>query len=577
MTTEGATARSLVDRYVPAAVWIRSYRPRRLPRDLIAALTVWAIVVPQSLAYASLAGVPPGVGLEVALVASLAYAVLGTCRQLNVGPSSSVAITSAVAVAPLAGGDPDRFLELSALLALSTGAILLVAGLARLGSIADFFARPVLSGFVFGLAGVIIIGQAPKLFGVPGSSGNAFEQVVQLMRNIGDTSGRTLTLGAACLAAMLVMARVMPRLPAALITVAGATLVVHLLSLDEKGVPIIGDIPAELPSLAWPGLSLGDFQLLAGPAAGLALLAFAESIGAARTIAARHDYQVDPHQELVALGAANMTAGLTSGFACDASLSRSSVADQGGQVSQLAGVALGVLTLLTILFLTPLFHDLPDAALAAVIIAAVLPLLDTARFRYLFRVDRADFTLAVVSAGAVLLVGVLFGILTAIVASLLALVYRGYRPHRAVLGLVPHERGDDESFAFRNTEGHPDYITFPGLVIYRFDSELFFANASLFCGELRRLADETSPPVRTILVDASAITHIDTTAADMLTGLIAELRAKGVDLALARVRGKLRAALERNGVLDDLGEQHVHFSLRTAVTAVTTGSGTQTG
>ena len=376
----GVTLRGLVGRYVPSAAWVRSYHPSHAPRDLVAALTVWAVVVPQSLAYASLAGVPPEIGLQVALVASIAYAIFGTCRQLNVGPSSSVAITSAASVAPLAGGDPARFLELTALLALTAGAVLLVAGLARLGAIADFFARPVLSGFVFGLAGVIIIGQAPKLLGVSGSGGDTIGQVVALLGKLGDTSWRTLALGVACLGAMLLMARVMPRLPAALITVAGATLAVGALGLDEKGVSIIGDIPAQLPSLAWPGLSLGDFEILAGPAAGLALLAFAESIGAARSLAARHDYEVDPHQELVALGAVNITAGLTSGFASDASLSRSSVADQGGQTSQLAGIALGAMVLLTILFLTPLFHDLPDAALAAVIIAAVLPLLDTGAF-----------------------------------------------------------------------------------------------------------------------------------------------------------------------------------------------------
>ncbi len=562
--SSAAVGRSVV-RAIPAAGWLPSFR-LTVKRDTLAGLAVWAVLVPQAMAYAALAGVPPVRGLYAACAGLLLYAVLGTSRQLNVGPSSGVAILSAATVAPIAAGSTDRYLNLTALLALITGGLLALAGIARLGFIAEFLAKPVLAGYLVGLALVILAGQIASLLGIPSGSGNFFQLAWNVLSNLGSVSGWTVVFGLSSLALILVLQDVAPRLPASLIVVVAGIVAARALDSFAHGVAELGTITAAMPQVSVPSITFADVERLLAGAAGLSLLAYAESIAAARSFASKHHYEVDANQELIALGGSNIGSGLLQGFAIDASVSRTSVADRSGQRSQFAGLVNLVLVVITLALLTPFFADLPKATLAAVVIAAVLPLLKTASLRRLYRIDKADFSVALVCLVGVLVLGVLGGIIVAIVASLVALVYRGFRPEVAVLGRS-HSRETDEDIGFRDVSRHRDVETFPGLVIFRFDQEIFFANATFFRDQIRHLVDSSSPPPRTILVDAEAVTHIDTTAIDMLADLHDELSAEGIRLAFARIKRPVRDTLTRAALVERLGPENLHPTLESGVAA----------
>jgi len=549
---------------LPVRDWLPQYERRWLRPDLVAALAVWAVLVPEGMAYASLAGMPPETGLFAALAPLLVYAVLGTCRQLTVGPSSAIAAFSAAAVAPVAAGDPGRFIALSALLALLVGALLLIAGLARAGFIADFFARPVLTGFVAGLALVIGAGQLYKLLGVEGGGTSFFGKLEVLVRQLGSTNLPTLAIGMAALAVIFALRAYVPKVPAMLVAVVLGIAAVSVFGLEAHGVQIVGEIPDGLPHLTFPSFGLGDMTDLLPDAVALALIAFAESIAGARAFAAKHDYEVDANQELVALGVSNLGAGLLQGFAVDASLSRSAVADSSGVKSQMSGIILFAFLVVTMLLLMPLFHDLPEAVLGAIVIAAVAHLIDIGALRSLRRVDRTDFLLALVCFAGVLVFGILIGLLIAVVVSLLALVLRAYRPSSVVLGRAPGPESD-ETLRYRSVEDHPEYETFPGLVILRVDGELFFGNARWFRETVRSLVRGQTPPVREVLVHAGAVPHLDTTAAAMLKELIAELDDSEVELDFARVTTSLYEDLERNGIVELVGSERFYEIIRTGV------------
>jgi SulP family sulfate permease len=538
---------------LPIRHWLPRYQAKWLRPDLIAALAVWAVLVPEGMAYASLAGMPPETGLFAALAPLLAYAVLGSCRQLTVGPSSAIAAYSAAAVAPLALGDGSRFIALSALLALLAGVLLLAAGLARAGFAADFFARPVLTGFVAGLALVIAVGQLAKLVGVEGGGTGFFGKLLELFRQLGDASLLTLLVGLVALAVIFGIKKLAPKVPAMLVAVVLGVVAVNVFNLDQHGVAVVGAIPDGLPSFTIPSFGFNDIRELLPDAFALALIAFAESVAGARQLAAKHGYEVDADQELVALGVANLGAGLLQGFAVDASLSRSAVADSSGVKTQLSSIVLFGFLIVTMLLLMPLFHDLPEAVLGAIVIAAVSHLVDIKALRRLRHADRTDFVIAVLCFAGVLVFGLLVGLAIAVGLSLLALVYRAYRPSYAVLGRAPGAV-DDERLRFRGVEDHPDAETFPGIVIVRIDGELFFANARWFRDVVRSLVRDQSPPVRELLLHVGAVPHIDTTAAQMLRDLIGELDEAGVTLAFARATTGLVHDLERNGITRLVGD-----------------------
>jgi len=549
---------------IPATEWLPHWRGL-LKRDAVAALGVWALLVPQSMAYATLAGVPPIYGLYAAVAGLVVYGLLGTSRELNVGPSSGVAVMTAATVAPLAAGDGEAYLALSGALAVVTGLILVAGGLTRLGFIAEFLARPVLAGYFVGLALIISVSQLPALLGLPVPSGGFFEKLWDLAGDAVDVSWSTAAVGVCSLALVLVLQRVAPRVPGALIAVVIGVIAARALDLDQHGVALIGALPTALPELGLPDVPLSDFKRLLYGAAGVALLSYAESIAAARQFAGMRGYQVDANRELIAVGAANVGAGLAQGFPIDASVSRTTVGERMGQLSQLAGLLNAGFVVVAIVALGEFFADLPKATLAAIVIAAVAPLIRTAELRRLWRLDTVDFTLAVLCLVGVLLAGVLGGIVIALVASLAALVYRGFTPHVAVLGRLRGGEEGDEDYGFRDVSRHPDGETYPGLVIFRFDQEIFFANAALFRDHVRELVIDAEPPVRTVIVDASAVTHVDTTGLDMLGELQKELSARGAELVFARMKGPVHDVFKRAEAAGAIESFRLFPTLRSAV------------
>lgn len=572
MIARRARWRGAVAAALPIAGWLPEWRSLA-KRDALAALAVWAVLVPQAMAYATLAGVPPVYGLYAALAGLIVYALFGTSRQLNVGPSSSIAVLSAATIAPLAVADGERFLVLSAALALLTGAILVVAGVARLGFSAEFLAKPVLAGYFVGVALVIAVSQLPKLLGVDERSAGFLRRLWNLTGEVDAVHGWTLAIGLGTLALLLGLRALAPRVPGALIAVVLGVLASRALDLEDRGVAVVGEISSSLPEVGLPGIGWSEVNRLLAGAVGVAILAYAESIAAARTFAAKHGYEVDPNRELIAMGAANIGSGLLKGFPIDASVSRTAVADEAGQRSQLAGLLNAALVLATILLLTRFFADLPQATLAAIVIAAVLPLMRTGELRRLRRLDEIDFALALVCLVGVLLFGVLGGLAVAVITSLGALIYRTFRPHTAVLGRVRAGGEKDEDFGFRDVERHPEGETYPGLVIFRFDQEIFFANARLFRDYIRELVAKAEPPVQAILLNAAAITHVDTTGLDVLQEVHEELSRQGITLMLARVKGPVHDILEGAGLIVILGRENVFPTVHAGVSAYLGRSG----
>ena len=563
MSTSAKRRKALLQT-VPAFEWLPRWRVN-WQRDVVAALAVWAVLVPQSMAYAVLAGVPPVYGLYAAIAGLILYGLFGTSRELNVGPSSSVAVVSAATVAPLAAGNGEAYIALSAALALATGLILVAGGAARLGFLAAFLAHPVLAGYFIGLATTIVLSQLPALLGVPAGTGGFFEKLWDLVGDLSEINWWTAAVGLVSLALVLVLQRFVPRLPAALIAVIVGVSASRALDLQEDDVALVGPLPRSLPELGLPDVSVSDYRRILWGAVGIALLSYAESIAAARRFARERGYEVDANRELVAVGIANLGAGMTQGFPVDASASRTTVAAQAGQRSQLASLVNAGLVVLAIFALGELFADLPTATLAAVVIAAVFPLLRTGELRRLWKLDTVDFALAALCLTGVLVAGVLGGIVIAVIASLAALVYRSYAPHTAVLGRLRGGEEGDEDYGFRDLSRHPNGETYPGLLIFRFDQEIFFANAALFRDRVRDLVARADPPVRRVIVDASAITYVDTTGLDILRELQDELDSLGVEIVFARLKGPAHDVFGRAETVGAIRHFRRFPTLRSAV------------
>jgi high affinity sulfate transporter 1 len=452
---------------------LRGYRIGWLRADLVAGLTVWAVLVPESLAYATIAGVPPVVGLYAAVPALVLYAVLGSSRHLVVASMSATAALSAGIVGDLVRGDDDRFVALTAALALITGVLGVIAGLVGMGFLAAFISEPVLKGFIVGLALTIMVGQLPKLFGVPKGEGDFFRQLAAVIGHLGGTNVPTLLVGAASLLLVLLLRRWLPLVPGSLVVVLLGIGAVALFDLDADGVAIVGSIDAGLPQLGLPDIPAGDYLTLAGAAVGVLLVGYAEGLGAAKTYAARAGYDIDPNRELLGLGAANLGSGLTSGMVVNGSLSKTAVNGGAGARSQLSGLTVAALTVLTLLFLTGLFEQLPEATLAAVVIAAVVELVDVPALRRLYRVwtphlggiygwaARADFLAALAAMLGVLVFDTLPGLFIGIAVSLVLLLYRASRPHIARLA-----RGTGPG-AWLDLDRHPDLAPDPVVLVLR--------------------------------------------------------------------------------------------------------------
>jgi high affinity sulfate transporter 1 len=550
--------------------WLPAYRRQWLSRDLVAGLTVWAVLVPESLAYASIAGVSPVVGLYAAPPALILYAAFGSSRHLVTGPMAATAALSAAVVADLTTGGPDEFLAFTSLLALMTGVVALVAGLLRLGFLAGFISEPVLKGFIIGLALTIIVGQLPKLFGVEKSEGNFFRQLWDFLGELGDTHGLTLLVGAASLVLVLGLRRVAPVVPASLVAVAFGVVVVKLFGLDDESVAIVGPIQSGLPSFGWPdGLGLDDHLATIASSMGVMLVGFAEGLGAAKTYASRDHYEIEPNRELVGLGAANLGSGLSSGMVVNGSLSKTAVNASAGARSQASGLMVAAMTVLTLLFLTALFEDLPEATLAAIVIAAIIELVDIASLIALYRLytrrlgtiyghaARPDFIAAVAAMAGVLLFDTLPGLFIGISVSLLLLLYRSSRPYVAELGQVP-----DQPSQFSDLDRHPENETVPGVAVVRVESGLYFANVDSVRQRLRAVADR--PGIHAVVLDAETIAFVDVTAARMLMELAESMADAGVTLVVAHEIGQVRDLL-RSTDGSDPSPLRIYPSVRQAV------------
>jgi len=523
---------------------LRGYRRRWLSRDVVAGLTVWAVLVPEALAYATIAGVSPVVGLYAAPPALVLYALFGSSRHLVVGPMSATAALSAAAVADVAT-DGD-VVALTAALAVVTGVIAAVAGLCRLGFVSNFISEPVLKGFIIGMALTIIVGQLPKLFGVERGEGDFFEQLGHLVANLGDTSLTTLAVGLVSLAVVLALRRFLPLVPGSLVAVALGVVAVALADLDDHGVAIVGPIDSGLPAFGLPDVSARDWGRLAGAAVGVMFIGFAEGLGAAKTYAAREHYDIDANRELIGLGAANVGSGLSGGMVVNGSLSKTAVNGTAGARTQVSGLVVAVLTVVTLLLLTGLFEDLPEATLAAVVIAAVVELVDlralgelrrayTPQLRSIYGVAaRPDLIAALAALVGVLVFDTLPGLFIGIGASLFLLVYRASHPHIALLGRVP--RTD----TFADLDRDPTARAVPGVLVVRPETGLFFANAEAVRSHLQALVDDDT---RVVVLDAETVPSIDLTAVRALDQLADDLERRGVRFAIARDVGQVRDIL----------------------------------
>ena len=533
---------------LPFLAWIGSYDRAWLRGDLVAGLTVWAVLVPEALAYATIAGVSPVVGLYAAPAALILYAAFGSSRHLVTGPMAATAALSAAAVGDFAAGGSDAFLQLTITLALVVGVLALAAGIFRLGFLANFISEPVLKGFIIGLALTIIAGQLPKLFGVEKTEGNFFEIVWGLLGDLGSTSGLTLLVGLLSLVLVVGLKEYAPVVPGSLAAVLFGILAVSLFGLDDHGVAIVGQIESGLPSLGLPDVGFSDVLDIAPASVGIMLVGFVEGLAAAKTYAARNHYDVDANRELVGLGAANVGAGLSGGMVVNGSLSKTAVNGGAGAKSQLSGLVVAALTIMTILFLTGLFEQLPEATLAAIVIAALIELVDVRSLVRLYRTytkglgriygvaARPDFIAAVAALVGVLVFDTLPGLFIGIGVSLLLMIYRTSRPHVAVLGRVPGTASQ-----FGDVERHAENEPVPGVVVLRVEAGLYFANADTVRKTVLAHACEGT---RAIVLDAETVPFVDVTAAEMLAALAEELDTRGVRLLIARELGQVRDVLD---------------------------------
>lgn len=545
--------------FLPLADTLRTYTRGQLYLDVLAGISVCVVMIPSVIAYAELAGLPPAHGLYTALAAMIGYALLASSRQVIAGPDAALTLLVASAVGPLSGGDVSKAATLSAVMALLCGVLMLLAAAIRMGAVADLLSRPVLVGYLTGAAVILVSTQLGKLFGIATKEYDFLPLIAEIVRRLRETHVLTFAVGAGLIGLLAVVQRVAPRVPGALAVFVSALILSVLFSLESHGVRVIGNVPRGLPTFSAAHVSLSELKVLIPAAAGIVMLAFPEGILLARAFGAKNRYEIRPTQELIALAAANLAAGLCQGFPSGASQSRTSVCDAtGGRLQIVSLVAAGTLALF-LLLLTPLLNFLPTVALASILIFAGVRLIELREFRLLFRVAQRDFWLAVAVAAGVLVVGVIPGIVIGVAISLIHVLVRLARPMDAVLRRVPgtsrfHDLGDDG-----------EVQTVPGLIAYRFYAPLFFANAEHFVRRVRELIAASPCPVRWIVVDMQAVWDIDVTAADTCARLVEELRQAGVFVAIARANRPLRERLQRIGLYEKLGEPVYFPSVHEAI------------
>ncbi len=548
--TPQAADRTGFGRWLPGVLVLRGYQAAWLRHDVAAGLVLTTILVPVGIAYAVASGVPGIYGLYATIVPLLAYALFGPSRILVLGPDSSLAAVILAVVLPLSGGDPLRAVALAGMMAVVSGTVCIVAGAARLGFVTELLSKPIRYGYMNGIALTVLVSQLPKLFGFSVAGDDPLLKVWAFAQGVldGRTNWTALAVGAGTLAVILLL-KGSTRVPGILVAVVGATVVVGALGLAERAdVAVLGPLPQGLPAFAVPWITRADIApvLLGGLA--VALVSFADTSVLSRTYAARTGTRVDPNQEMVGLGVANLAAGFFQGFPISSSSSRTPVAEAAGARTQVAGVV-GAASVALLLVVAPdLLRHLPDAALAAVVIASAIGLIEVADLRRIYRIQRWEFWLSIGCLAGVALLGAIPGIGLAIVIAIIEFLWDGWRPHSAVLGRVEGVKG------YHDVARYPDARRIPGLVLFRWDAPLFFANAELFQERVRDAVASSPTPVRRVVVAAEPVTSVDVTAGDMLAELDETLRAAGIELCFAEMKDPVKDKLKRFGLLARFGE-----------------------
>jgi high affinity sulfate transporter 1 len=549
-------------RWLPGLQILRRYQAAWLRSDIVAGLVLTAVLVPVGMAYAEASGLPPITGLYATILPLTVYAIVGPSRILVLGPDSSLAGIIAAVVLPLSAGDQAQAVALAGMLSIITGAICIAAGLLKFGFITDLLSKPIRYGYVNGIALTVVVGQLPKLFGFSIDADGLIPEVRAFIAGVldGKTNATALLIGAAALATIFGFKRWIPRIPGVLVAVVGATAIVGVFGLAERaGLSVVGVLPQGLPPLEIPRPSASDIGVLVAGAVGISLVSFADTSVLSRTFALRGGYEVDPNQELVALGTANVASGLFQGFAVSSSSSRTPVAAEAGAKTQVTGlVGAGAIVLMLVAF-PGLVRNLPSAALAAVVIAAAFSLMDISGVRRLYHLRRSEFILSLVCFLGVAVVGVIPGIFIAVGLALFSFIQRAWRPYDAVLGRIDGQKG------YHDVSRHPEARRIPGLVLFRWDAPLFFANAEVFQDHVKRAIQQSPTPVRWVVVAAEPVTDVDTTAADALKELYDDLSAAGISLCFAEAKDPVKDQLERYGLLAEIGHDRFFPTVGTAV------------
>ena len=549
-----------LSRFLPVMSWLPAYDRSWLALDVIAGLTLWGLVVPEAMAYAGIAGLPPQAGLYTLVASLLIYAVLGTSRHLAVGGTSASAALLAssvaaalVATAATSASDPQTYATYAAAFVLVTGLVFLVAGIARLGFITQFLSKPVMDGFVVGLAVFVAVGQLNKLFGVPKPEGNSVQKVLGVLAELPDANWVTFATGAVALAVLFILPRVNRKIPAGLVVLFGAIVVSAALDLEGiYNVEVVGTLPQGLPSVALPVLPLTTYLAMVLPAIGVLLVVFSEALGVAHEFAEKHGYEVDSDQELNAHAVANIGSALLGGLIAGGSMSASAVKEGAGARSQVSNLVTWVVTLVTLLFLTPVFAPLPEAVLAALIIHAVWHIIASRKLLRLRQQAPVEVWFGVLAMAGVLLIDVLQGMMIGLLASLAFVVYRSSRPHVSSLGRIAAVPGEYVDLA-----RHPESTPVPGVLIVRVDAQLYYANALTVRDRVKEMIAEMAPPPRAVIFDSSAQDQLDLTTTDVLRSLLKELDAIGIKALFAGVHAPVLEGARASGMLEGVGDDRV--------------------
>jgi high affinity sulfate transporter 1 len=552
-------------RWLPGVSVLRSYERSWLRYDIVAGLVLTTLLVPQGMAYAGLAGLPPAVGLYTTAAGLLAYALFGPSRILVVGPDSTLGPMIFTVIAPLLASTPDpaRAIALASTLAVLMGLICLVAGVAKLGTVAELLSKPVRIGYLNGVAIIIICGQLPKLFGFTTGGGSVPRELSSFIRGIyrGDANGPSTAIGLLSVVLIVALRHGAPKLPGVAFVVVGSIVAIAAFDLTHHGVSVIGAVPSGFPSISIPNVSVHDLTTLVLAAAGLAFVTLADTAPISRSFALKRGEHVDPNQEMVAIGAANIAAGLFQGFPISGSASRSAVAEANGARTQVTGVTGAVAIIVILVTFHSALRNLPNATLGAILVAAALSLADVASLRWLWQVRRTELLLSLTATVGVAWLGPLRGIGVAIALAVIDFLRRAWRPNSAVLGRVHGLKG------YHDVSRHPGAVQAPGLVLLRFDAPLFFANSDHFAATARQAIDDRVEPIQWLVIAAEPITDVDTTAAEMLTEFLNELDVRGIALAVAEMKGQTKDRLRTYGLFDRIGDDRFFPTIGSAMKA----------